>query len=182
MKCQSYRFLRGSDFFLLRIEAISRIRGSHSLQPAMNIYTATLMELIKTRYPTGIDQDRFKFWFQVIAQRQLYWILNVSMPSCFNRVMSYLAINQSWILRWPGLCRGTAVQWSGLGLVVDMILEGLVWHYFCLAKFLRDHFWIDLMSVFTGNVPSHCVIACEWAMAKGTWYADTLVALPYMST
>jgi len=56
MKCQSYRFLRGSDFFLLRIEAISRIRGSHSLEPAMNIYTATLMELIKTRYPTGIDQ------------------------------------------------------------------------------------------------------------------------------
>jgi hypothetical protein len=32
MKCQSYRFLRGSDF--LRIEAISHIRGSHSIDPA----------------------------------------------------------------------------------------------------------------------------------------------------
>ena len=77
-----------------------------------------------------------------------------------------LAINQSWILWRPGPSGGAAVQWSGLCmvlviLVVHMILEGLIWHDFCLAEFLRNHFWVDLMSVFPGYMPAHCVVACE---------------------
>ena len=78
----------------------------------------------------------------------------------------------------PDLGNGSGL----LRLLVEMLLERGVRQYRGLAEFSWYHFWVDLVTMFPGDVPPHGVVPREGPVTEWAGDADPLVALPDVSS
>ena len=74
----------------------------------------------------------------------------------------------------PDLGNGSGL----LRLLVEMLLERGVWRYSGLTEFSWYHFWVDLVTMFPGDVPPHGVVPREGPVTEWAGDSDPLVALP----
>ena len=78
----------------------------------------------------------------------------------------------------PDLGNGSGL----LRLLVEMLLERGVWRYSGLTEFSWYHFWVDLVTMFPGDVPPHGVVPREGPVTEWAGDSDPLVALPDVSS